>query len=97
MKLTLFSILAFVLMLVSGAALPQKAIIVTYPGVTPDSVLNQAMDEIRKVGGMITHEFKLIKGFAARAPLTVVDSIQTLGAQYNVVVEEDQIVNASGR
>ena len=43
------------------AVAPQKAVIVTYPENTPDSVMDQAKDTIRKAGGMITHDYKLIR------------------------------------
>lgn len=62
MKLFFFSFLLVCLFALTAVALaPQKAVIVTYPEDTPDSVLDQAKDAIRKAGGMITHEYKLIK------------------------------------
>ncbi|KAI3341367.1 hypothetical protein F4824DRAFT_496116 [Ustulina deusta] len=39
----------------------QKAIIMSFPQGTPDNVVNRAMDDIRKAGGTITHEYKLLK------------------------------------
>jgi Mrp family chromosome partitioning ATPase len=60
MKLAIFSILALVAV-VLGAAMPQKAVIVSYPDETPDSVVDQAKSAIKAAGGMITHEYKLIK------------------------------------
>jgi hypothetical protein len=39
----------------------QKAIIMSFPHETPDDVVNRAMDEIRKAGGTVTHEYKLLK------------------------------------
>jgi hypothetical protein len=60
MKLAIISALAMSAV-VLGAQLPQKAVIVSYPNDTPDSVLNQAKDAIKAAGGMITHEYKLIK------------------------------------
>jgi hypothetical protein len=60
MKLAIVSVLALGAV-VLGAQLPQKAVIVSYPNDTPDSVLNQAKDAIKAAGGMITHEYKLIK------------------------------------
>ncbi len=62
MKLFLLSYLLVCLFgLTVIAVAPQKAVIVTYPNDAPDSVLNQAKKEIEKAGGMITHEFKLIR------------------------------------
>jgi hypothetical protein len=60
MKLAIISVLALGAV-VLGAQMPQKAVIVSYPNDTPDSVLNQAKDAIKAAGGMITHEYKLIK------------------------------------
>jgi Mrp family chromosome partitioning ATPase len=60
MKLAIFSILALVAV-VLGATMPQKAVIVSYPDETPDSVVDQAKSAIKAAGGMITHEYKLIK------------------------------------
>lgn len=60
MKFTIFTILSFVALALS-AQLPQKNIIVSYDDNVPDSVLSQAMDAIKAAGGMITHEYKLIK------------------------------------
>jgi len=39
----------------------QKQVVVYYPDETPDSVVNDAKDAIRQAGGVITHEFNLIK------------------------------------
>lgn len=60
MRFTLFTILSF-MAVVFAAQLPQKSIIVSYDDNVPDSVINQAMDAIKSAGGMITHEYKLIK------------------------------------
>ena len=46
-------------------------------------------------GGVITHEYQLIKAFAANAPAKALDSVQAMGSQYNAVVEDDQIVTAN--
>ena len=60
MKLTLFSVLNLVVV-VLAVKQPQKSVIVSYPNDTPDSVVQQAMGAIKDAGGMITHEYKLIK------------------------------------
>lgn len=59
-----FSIIAAIIMsaaAASGAQLPQKSVIVSYPDETPDDILTQAKDAIKEAGGVITHEYKLIK------------------------------------
>jgi hypothetical protein len=60
MKSTIFSILALTAV-VLGAAMPQKSVIISYPDATPDSVVDQAKSAIKDAGGIITHEYKLIK------------------------------------
>jgi hypothetical protein len=60
MKLSILTLLTLV-MGVFSALVPQKSVIVTYPEDTPNHVLDQAMQAIEAAGGMITHEYKLIK------------------------------------
>jgi hypothetical protein len=60
MKLNILPLLALVAV-ASAVTQPQKSYIISYPNDTPDSVVYQAMDAIKAAGGMITHEYKLIK------------------------------------
>jgi hypothetical protein len=60
MKLSVFSLLALAVGVLSALA-PQKAVIVTYPEDTPNSVVDKAMEAITEAGGIITHEYKLFK------------------------------------
>ncbi|KAI1293335.1 hypothetical protein F5Y03DRAFT_400002 [Xylaria venustula] len=73
----------------------QKAIIMTFPQETPDNVVSRAMDDIRKAGGTITHEYKLLKGFAAKAPQKIIESVTAWSSEYHAVMEEDQVVEIS--
>jgi hypothetical protein len=61
MKLTTLVVTA--LTAVSGALAVdiQKSVVITYPHDTPTSVLDQAKNAIKESGGMITHEYQLIK------------------------------------
>jgi len=95
MKLTIFSVLAFVAATLA-VQMPLRSVIVSYPDNTPDSVVDQAMDAIKAAGGMVTHEYKLFKGFAAKAPAKVLETVQTWGNEYHAVVEEDQMVSIVG-
>lgn len=53
-------LLAFVLaMLVAGATDNHRAVIVSYPNDTPESVLDQAKQTIQNDGGSITHEYSM--------------------------------------
>jgi len=92
----LFAFVFAVLALFSGvmAVDIQKSIIVTYPKTTPDSVIEQAKKAIIDGGGIITHEYHIIKGFAAKVGEKVVETISVLGQEYNAIVEEDDIVSA---
>ncbi|KAK4251622.1 hypothetical protein C7999DRAFT_27696 [Corynascus novoguineensis] len=93
-----FSFLIGALALVSGvmAADVQKSVLVTYPPETPDSVVSQAKQAVVDAGGVITHEYTLIKGFAAKVGEKVLDSVSALGKEYQVLVEEDQEVTTGG-
>ncbi|CAK7273046.1 hypothetical protein SEPCBS57363_005455 [Sporothrix epigloea] len=85
---------AFMALAVSTAAVGvKKQVIVTYESNTPDWVLNEAKDTIRAAGGIITHEYNLIKGFAATAGEQVLESIQTMGSRYQALVEVDKVVS----
>ncbi len=57
------SVFAAVLSLAMGAAAVdfKKHVVVTYQSNTPDWVINEAKDTIVKAGGVITHEYNLIK------------------------------------
>lgn len=70
----------------------QKSVIVTYDEGTPDNIVRQAMDAIKSAGGIITHEYKFIKAFAAKAPEKILGTVQAWGNQYNAAIEEDQVV-----
>ena len=39
----------------------QKPVVITYPEDTPNSVLDQAKQAIIDAGGIITHEYQLLK------------------------------------
>ncbi|CAK7198413.1 hypothetical protein SEUCBS139899_001074 [Sporothrix eucalyptigena] len=89
------SIFAAVMALAMGASAVgiKKQVIVTYESNTPDWVLNEAKDAIRAAGGVITHEYNLIKGFAATAGEKVLESVQTMGSKYQALIEEDKVVS----
>ncbi|KAI9730928.1 MAG: hypothetical protein M1818_008002 [Claussenomyces sp. TS43310] len=95
MKLSILSLLTIATAVLAVTA-PQKAVIVTYPANTPNSVIDQAMNAIKSAGGIITHEYKLIKGFAAKAPEKVLETVSAWGVEYNAVVEDDGLVQTNG-
>ncbi|OCK91254.1 uncharacterized protein K441DRAFT_616419 [Cenococcum geophilum 1.58] len=96
MRLAIFSLLVALLAAYVMAVAPQKSVIVSYPDNTPDSVLSKAKEAIVKAGGVITHEYKIIKAFACNAPAAILETVQAWGSQYNAVIEEDSTVNAYG-
>ena len=104
-QLTLF--LLAILAAFAFAQAQQVPVVVSYPEDTPQSVLEDAMDAIRKAvgcdsgvhtgmlmltsmfqGGIITHEYSIIKGFAAKATKDALDQVKALG--YDALVEHDQ-------
>jgi hypothetical protein len=74
----------------------QKSIIVTFPEGTPEDVVTRAKDEIRQAGGVVTHDYKLFKGFSAHAPQKIVESVSAWSSEYQATIEEDQVVTISG-
>ncbi|KFZ10288.1 hypothetical protein V502_08216 [Pseudogymnoascus sp. VKM F-4520 (FW-2644)] len=95
MKLTLLAPLLTLLALAAAAAQPQRQVIVSYPDNTPNSVLEAAMDEIRAAGGIITHEYKIFKGFAAKASVKALETVQAMGSEYVALIEEDAVVSVN--
>jgi len=51
----------FLAVLATQTAQPKKAVLVSYPADTPDTVLWQAKQKIVEMGGFITHEYRIIK------------------------------------
>ncbi|KAF3071109.1 hypothetical protein GL218_00873 [Daldinia childiae] len=92
-----FSTIAAALAVVAGVSAVdiQKSVIVSFPSGTTDDIVNRAKDDIRKAGGVITHEYQLIKGFAAKAPQKILETVSAWSAEYNAVIEEDQVVQIS--
>ncbi|OJJ44180.1 hypothetical protein ASPZODRAFT_145292 [Penicilliopsis zonata CBS 506.65] len=90
------SISIFGLLPLALAAQSYKSFLVTYPQNTPDSVINDAKKALINAGGVITHEYHLLKGFAAQATENTIQTISTLSTTYNPFIEEDQIVTVDG-
>ncbi|KZZ97065.1 Proteinase inhibitor, propeptide [Ascosphaera apis ARSEF 7405] len=71
----------------------EENVVISYPDDTPSSLLQQAMDMITDAGGIITHEYSIIRGFAAVAPEYVLSSITTLSPDFQPVIEQDGVVS----
>lgn len=75
----------------------QRPVIVTYPESTPDKIIEEAMEAVRQAGGKITHEYNLIRGFAAHVSDEMLDIVHSLGdGQHAPTIEEDKIVSING-
>jgi hypothetical protein len=59
--LTFLFAAVFLISAVAAAVQQQKAVIISYPSNTPSRVLDQAKKAVVKAGGMITHEYQIIK------------------------------------
>jgi hypothetical protein len=95
MRLSIALLLAFVASILAVTA-PQKPVVVSYPEDTPASVIQNAIEEIKKDGGTITHEYALIKGFAAKVAEATLDKISTMSEKFAPYIEEDVIVRIDG-
>ncbi|KAI9669899.1 MAG: hypothetical protein M1831_006934 [Alyxoria varia] len=96
MKLNLFFGLIGLLIVAVMARVNDKSIIVTYPEETPDSVIEQAKADIKMDHGEITHEYKLIKGFAAKVSEDTLQQVHATGQKHKAHVEKDQQLHAQG-
>ncbi|KAJ5937156.1 hypothetical protein N7454_004811 [Penicillium verhagenii] len=78
------------------AAKSLKSVIVTFPKGTPSNVIADAKHALVASGGIITHEYTLINGFAAEAPVNALQTLSTESTEYKPIIEEDKIVTANG-
>ncbi|KLU91972.1 hypothetical protein MAPG_10920 [Magnaporthiopsis poae ATCC 64411] len=95
MKFFAFLVPALTVLASAAPIEKQKQVIISYPNETPSWVLDQAKQAIRDGGGVITHEFELIMGFAATVAESVLNSVQAMNNDYHAVIEEDQVVTIS--
>ncbi|ETI24050.1 hypothetical protein G647_03419 [Cladophialophora carrionii CBS 160.54] len=89
----------FLLTLFAAAlALPpaQKPVVVSFPDDTPASIIDMAIAEIEKDGGIITHEYALIKGFAAKVSEVTLNKISAMAEAYAPYIEDDYVVKIDG-
>ncbi|TLS24798.1 hypothetical protein PpBr36_08076 [Pyricularia pennisetigena] len=96
MKLFAYVIAALTLVSTGLAVEVKKQVIITYPSDTPDSVLQQAKNMITESGGVITHNYDIIKGFAATVGEKILQTVSTMDSQYKATVEEDQVLSITG-
>ncbi|KAG9195691.1 hypothetical protein G6011_00812 [Alternaria panax] len=92
MRSAVFSLLVALLATVVMATAPHRSVIISWPKDTPDEIVEQSKEAIRQAKGVITHEYNIIKGFAAQAPASTLEMVSTLSDAYKCEIEEDGIV-----
>ena len=92
MRFATLSVLTALFAATTMAAAPQRSVIISFPNETPDHIVEEAKEGIRKAKGVITHEYNIIKGFAAKAPASALEFVTTMGEQYKVEIEEDGVM-----
>ncbi|KIW79208.1 hypothetical protein Z517_05820 [Fonsecaea pedrosoi CBS 271.37] len=95
MRLPLIFLFAF-FVAVFALPPPQKPVVVSFPDDTPSSVIDKAIAEIEKDGGIITHEYSLIKGFAAKVSEVTLNKISEMAQAYSPYIEDDYVVSIDG-
>ncbi|CAO2648480.1 Nn.00g077470.m01.CDS01 [Neocucurbitaria sp. VM-36] len=92
MRFALLSLTIALLAAFAMAVAPQRSVIISWPNETPDQVVEDAKEAIRKAKGVITHEYNIIKGFAAQAPASALEFVSTMSDVYKCEIEEDGVV-----
>ncbi|KAG6360572.1 hypothetical protein INS49_011634 [Diaporthe citri] len=93
MKLIAYLLLALSAISGAFAVEAQKSFIISFPEDTADSVVSAAKKQIADAKGVITHEYTIIKAFAATAGEKVYESLQVWAQDTGAIVEEDQVVS----
>ncbi|KAK4631902.1 hypothetical protein CLAFUW4_03347 [Fulvia fulva] len=87
-------LLAFVVFaLATKQQQPLKPYIVSYPKHTPSRFLEDAKKAVLHAGGVITHEYNSITGFACKTSKTVLESIEIMASGHKILIEEDQTIS----
>ncbi|GAO46334.1 hypothetical protein SAICODRAFT_30261 [Saitoella complicata NRRL Y-17804] len=69
-----------------------KAFIVRYASNTPEKVIDAAIENIKSIGGELTHRYTLFKGFSAVAPVDAIYALKAEESPFLQDIEEDQLV-----
>ncbi|KAI7787194.1 endopeptidase inhibitor-like protein [Diaporthe eres] len=93
MKLIAYLLLALSAISGAFAVEAQKSFIISFPDDTADSVVTAAKKQIADAKGVITHEYTIIKAFAATAGEKVYESLQVWAQDTGAIVEEDKVVS----
>ncbi|RMZ77871.1 hypothetical protein DV738_g4199, partial [Chaetothyriales sp. CBS 135597] len=93
MRIYLIAFIAALLAVCASAVVQLQSVIVSYPEDTPQSIIDQAVEVVKSTGGIVTHEFKIIRGFAAQASEATLEAIKAVGDQYVPLIECDGVVS----
>ncbi|KAF2688637.1 hypothetical protein K458DRAFT_414369 [Lentithecium fluviatile CBS 122367] len=97
MRFALLSIIVALLAALAMAVPPKlHSVIISFPNDAPDHLLQAAKDMVLKGKGKITHEYNIIKGFAAEIAESTMPSIQALSTEYPPLIEGDMPVHTQG-
>ncbi|KAI1003835.1 hypothetical protein K3495_g4370 [Podosphaera aphanis] len=77
--------------------LEQKSVIVSFPEMTPQSVVDECKNQIIKEGGVIVHQYQIIKGFFAIVSSPMLDAIGKLDDVWKANIEDVHDVTASSQ
>ena len=80
----------------TAAVVPMHSVIISFPAEAPDHLLQNAKDAVIAAKGKITHEYNIIKGFAAQLPKSAMETIQTMSTEYPALIESDGLVTTQG-
>ncbi|KAJ5888847.1 hypothetical protein N7495_008888 [Penicillium taxi] len=94
MKLYLTALLSLIPLALATKSL--KSVIITFPEGTPDRLISEAKESLVASGGVITHEYTLINGFAAEAPVDTLQTLSTESTEFKPIIEEDDVVTING-
>ncbi|KAH9826400.1 inhibitor propeptide protein [Teratosphaeria destructans] len=93
MRIYLLLLAVFAALGFGSTSTPPKPYIISYPDDTDASVIHQARKAIEDAGGVIEHEYTLIKALAVKASKTMLEPVQAMGTEHNVLIEEDQTIS----
>ncbi|KAG8160215.1 hypothetical protein KVR01_009751 [Diaporthe batatas] len=92
MKLIAYLLLALSAIGGALAVEAQKSFLVSFPEETSDGIIDAAKKQIADAKGVVTHEYTIIKAFAATAGEKVFESLQVWAQDTGATVEEDKVV-----
>lgn len=74
------------------AVAPLHSVIISFPADAPMDLLDRAKQSVRDAKYEITHEYNIIKGFAALVPESFLEGIRALSDEFPPLIEGDSIM-----